>query len=53
MINKRKLSISIDRIINDILEEKKINKSKLINFLINKCIENKEDIRKFKKLNGE
>ena len=44
------ISISLDPKINDILEKNKINKSKLVNFLIKKFFENidcEEVIKKF------
>ncbi len=44
--NKKIISITLDRAINNIMEEKKINKSKLINFLIDNFIKNEEDMLK-------
>jgi hypothetical protein len=45
--NKTKIGLSIDKEINDKLEEGKYNKSKLINSLLDKWIKlDKKDIKK-------
>ena len=48
-IKKNKISIAISQDINEQLEEKSINKSKLINSLIKKFLEKGKDYTKFVK----
>ncbi len=47
--NIRKISISIDKSINDSMEKEQINKSKLVNFLIEKFFKEDGDIKNFLK----
>lgn len=47
--NKKTISISLDKNIHDKLEDDKINKSKLINFLMNRFFKNNEDLENFKR----
>jgi len=48
-MTKKIINISIEKKINNNLESKKINKSKLINFLISEFFEKEGDIENFKK----
>ena len=42
-MSKKKIAISVDSSVNEELEEKKINKSKLINHLISEFFKNKKN----------
>lgn len=48
-MSRNKISISVDKKIDEILETRKINKSKLINFLIGEFFKNNKNIEEFKK----
>lgn len=49
MSKKTSITVSIDKAINDILEKKKINKSKLVDFLIDEFFEKKGSLKEYKK----
>lgn len=48
MTNKKKISVSIDKTINDDMEKTSINKSKLINKLLRDFLKDVERIKNFK-----
>lgn len=48
-MSKKTINITLEKKINDILEAKKINKSKLTNYLISIFFENGGNIKDFKK----
>lgn len=53
MNKKSKIAITIDKSFDEKMDNESINKSKLINFLLKKCLsDNQEVINKFKKKVG-
>lgn len=48
MTNKKKISISIDKAIDDKMALESVNKSKLINKLLSDFLKSKEEIKNFK-----
>lgn len=48
MSKKSKIAISIDKAIDDKMDQQSVNKSKLINKLLTEFLDNEENIKKFK-----